>query len=55
MTLYDEIVAIYSDLTVDDFDPRHGSIGLSDDGDGIVYISKWDYSKPLPSGMKLGK
>jgi len=55
MTLYDEIISIYPELTVDDFEPRRGQIGLSDDGDGIVYIAKWEYSQPLPEGMKVGK
>jgi hypothetical protein len=55
MTLYDEIISIYSELAIDDFEPRNGKIGLSDDGDGIAYISKWDYSKPIPDGLKLGK
>jgi hypothetical protein len=55
MTLYEEIIAIYPELSIDNFEPRRGQIGLSDDGDGIVYISKWEYSKPLPDGMKVGK
>lgn len=55
MTLYDEIISVYPELTVEDFDPRDGSIGLSDDGDGVAYIAKWEYSKPIPKGMKLGK
>jgi hypothetical protein len=55
MALYDDIVAVYSDLTVKDFNPKRGVIELNDDGDGICYISKWEYSKPIPEGMKLGK
>jgi hypothetical protein len=55
MTLYEEIIAIYPEITIEDFEPRRGKISLSDDGDGIAYISKWDYSKPIPKGMKLGK
>ena len=52
---YDEIVAIYSELTSNDFG-RFGSIQLQDDADGQgAYIAKWDYSKPIPDGMKLGK
>jgi len=45
----------YPELTLDDFVPRDGCIGLQDDGDGIEYIKKWEYSKPIPEGMKLGK
>jgi hypothetical protein len=55
MALYDDLIAAIPDLTDEDFNPKHGSISLSDDGDGIAYISKWDYSKPIPKGMKLGK
>lgn len=58
MSLYDQIVAIYPELTItqesDEFGPK-GSIELCDDGDGVPYIAKWNYSKPIPKGMKLGK
>jgi hypothetical protein len=31
-------------------------IVLQDDADGEgAYIAKWDYSKPIPDGLKLGK
>lgn len=55
MDLFNEIVAIYPELKEEDFRPITGSITLSDDGDGIQYISKWNYSQPIPSGLKLGK
>jgi hypothetical protein len=55
MNIYDEIIAVYSELTNADFNPLTGSIHLKDDGDGIVYIAKWEYSQPLPEGMKVGK
>jgi hypothetical protein len=45
----------YSEITDSDFHPTFGSILLRDDGDGIQYIAKWDYSKPLPEGLKVGK
>jgi hypothetical protein len=54
MTLYEEIIANYPELTDADF-AFTGSIRLKDDGDGVTYISKWDYSKPIPDGLKLGK
>lgn len=53
--MYNEIIAIYPELTDEDFHPADGVIKLKDDGDGIVYIAKWDYSKPIPEGMKVGK
>ena len=56
MSLYDEIISKYPELTSEDFVPQVGCINLRDDSDGDgAYISKWDYSKPLPSGLKLGK
>ena len=57
MDLYLQIISIYPELTIteekDEF--RDGSIQLQDDGDGIQYIAKWEYSKPIPDGLKLGK
>jgi hypothetical protein len=43
----------YPEITDDEF--IIGSILLQDDGDGIAYIKKWEYSKPIPDGLKLGK
>lgn len=57
MDLYSQIISVYPELAIteekDEF--RNGSIQLRDDGDGIQYIAKWDYSKPIPDGLKLGK
>jgi hypothetical protein len=54
--MYEQIIAIYPELTIEDFYPETGSIYLKDDSDGQgAYIAKWDYSKPIPDGMKLGK
>ena len=53
--MFDLIVEVYSELTSADFHPITGSILLADDGDGVQYISKWEYSKPIPKGMKVGK
>ena len=55
MDLFNQIIAVYAELTVADFNPTRGSILLEDDGDGIQYIAKWEYSKPIPTGFKLGK
>ncbi len=55
MTPYDKIIETYLDLTDADFNPLTGTIGLFDDGDGVQYIKYWNYSKPLPAGLKLGK
>jgi hypothetical protein len=55
MTIYEAILATYPELTTANFNPISGSILLKDDGDETVYITKWEYSKPLPKGMKVGK
>ena len=50
-----EIRKIYPELTDVDFLPFDGKINIWDDGDGIVYIKKWEYNKPIPEGFILGK
>ena len=55
MALDEQIKAAYPEISDSDFNPFTGSILLKDDGDGIVYIAKWDYSKPIPEGLSLGK
>lgn len=55
MTIYETIMATYPELTDADFMPPTGCILLMDDGDGIVYIAEWNYSQPLPPGLKIGK
>ena len=55
MELWEKIIAIYPKLTDDDFGIR-GVILLQDDSDGVgAYIAKWEYSKPIPEGLTLGK
>jgi hypothetical protein len=54
MDLFEKIMTIYPELTTMDF-LDDGPIRLQDDGDGIQYISKWEYSNPIPEGSKLGK
>ena len=53
MSLYNVIKETYPDLSDNEF--FNGNIELRDDGDGIQYISKWEYSQPIPAGLKLGK
>jgi hypothetical protein len=55
MDLFTQITNVYPDLTDADFHPVKGLILLQDDGDGVQYIGKWGYSKPIPDGLKLGK
>ena len=56
MTLWEQIMAVYPELTDLDFIPKSGSILLQDDSDGQgAFIAKWEHSLPLPTGMKVGK
>lgn len=55
MDLFTKITKVYPELTSNDFNPINGSILLRDDGDGVQYIDKWEYSEPIPDGLKLGK
>jgi hypothetical protein len=55
MTLYEQILAAIPELTSEDFGLR-GSIELQNDSDSAGdYIAKWNYTKPIPEGLKLGK
>jgi hypothetical protein len=55
MTLYEQIIAVYPELTDADFG-SFGTIMLRDDSDGQgAYIFTWEYSKPVPAGLKVGK
>jgi hypothetical protein len=55
MTIREQILEAYPELegtkTFAD-----GIILLQDDSDGLgVYIAEWNYAKPLPDGLKIGK
>lgn len=53
MNLFEIITEAYPELTAADF---RRTIVLQDDADGQgAYIAKWEYSKPIPDGLKLGK
>ena len=55
MTLFEKIIEAYPEIKpTDDF--MELGIFLQDDSDGNgAYIVKWEYSKPIPEGMKVGK
>jgi len=55
MELWEKIVAAYPEIDpTEDFTAL--GIWLMDDNDGKgAYIERWDYSKPIPQGIKLGK
>ena len=55
MTIYETLVTAYPELEGSDHFVN-GVITLQDDSDGQgAYIAKWEYSKPIPTGLKLGK
>jgi hypothetical protein len=55
MELWEKIMNAYPELTDVDFS-RQGTIGLRNDSDGLGdFIEKWEYSEPIPKGLKLGK
>jgi hypothetical protein len=54
MDLWQIIFDAYPELKdiVTPFEP----VVLQDDADGLgAFIAKWDYEKPIPAGLKLGK
>jgi hypothetical protein len=56
MTLYETIVAAYPEIAGDGKIGPFGPIILQNDSDEAGdYIAKWDYVKPLPKGLKVGK
>jgi hypothetical protein len=55
MNYAEEIKKVYPELTDSDFLPFEGKINVWDDGDGVIYIKKWEYSQPIPEGLTLGK
>lgn len=56
MSLYDDLIATLPELSAKDFASETGTILLQDDADGKgVYIAKWEYDKPIPEGLTLGK
>jgi hypothetical protein len=59
MELWEKIVEAYPELAENEFaafETRTGSILLKDDSDGSgAYIAKWEYSKPIPKDLSLGK
>lgn len=55
MELWEKIIEAYPEIKPTDNFGQFGIL-LQDDSDGIgAYIAKWEYSKPIPSGLTLGK
>ena len=55
MTIYETIIETYPEL-VGTTSFADGTITLQNDSDGAGdFIREWNYSKPIPDGLKLGK
>jgi len=55
MELWEKIIQALPELNSTD-DLASLGIVLQDDSDGHgAFIAKWDYPKPIPEGLKLGK
>ena len=55
MQLWEKIIEAYPEISPTDNFIQLGIV-LRDDSDGEgAYIDKWEYSKPIPAGFKLGK
>jgi len=56
MELWEKIIQTYPELADNGFSLFSKQIILQDDSDGQgAYIAKWEYSQPIPDGLKLGK
>ena len=56
MNLYEKIMALYPELTQDDFSPFNGTIRLQNDSDGNGdYIKEWNHTLPKPTDEQFNK
>jgi hypothetical protein len=56
MELWEKIAETYPEIADDNFALLNKVIVLQDDSDGVgAYIAKWEYSKPIPEGLTIGK
>lgn len=56
LNLFEKIIAAYPELAENHEAFFNGTIQLQNDSDGAGdYVLAWNYEKPLPDGLKLGK
>jgi hypothetical protein len=56
MTIYEKIIAEFPELAENPKIFATGIIVLQDDADGLgAYIREWNYEKPMPKGLSIGK
>lgn len=53
MDIYNLILDTYPSIDPSEF--VNGKVELRDDGDGKIYIYKWEFDFPLPNGLNIGK
>lgn len=54
MNIYETIIEAYPELS--DWKLFDKYIILQNDSDGVGdYVAKWEYNKPIPAGLTLGK
>jgi hypothetical protein len=53
--MYEKLIALYPELSVEDFLPTTGTIALQDNSDGKgVFIAKWEHpTLPRPTDEEL--
>ena len=57
MSLFEKILTIYPELTIEDFSPRRGTIVLVDNNDGHgAFIESWNHpTLPQPTEEQLAQ
>ena len=56
MSIFDKIIESYPELAENQLKAFEQIIVLQDDTDGNgVYLAQWNYEKPIPDGLTLGK
>ena len=54
--LYEKIISLYPELTIQDFHPLTGTIALQNDSDGKGdYIKEWNHTLPKPTDEQFDK
>jgi len=53
--MFEKIISIYPELTIEDFSPNGGTIAIQNDSDGKGdYIAKWEHpTLPRPTEEQL--
>jgi len=56
MSIFNTIIEAYPELAENELKAFEKVVVLQDDADGKgVYLAQWNYNKPKPKGLTLGK